>query len=169
MLLYRTLGHQVIGNAVPISDAELLGWIMNVQRTHLGHLVSVGGSAISPSSGTRVLGSAGTVGGTIGGSTGVRTLGASGGAARVLGGGVSAGGARVLGGGVSAGAARVVGGGVSAGLVSPPAGGVMASVTDDVFNLVDRNHDGNISRSEFRSGIKGGLINRGPAAVLPGR
>jgi len=38
MLLYRTVGHQVIGTAVPISDAELLGWIMNVQRVHLGHL-----------------------------------------------------------------------------------------------------------------------------------
>merc|ERR1719412_1778699 len=42
MLLYRTLGHQVIGSAVPISDAELFGWIMTVQRTHLGHLRFVG-------------------------------------------------------------------------------------------------------------------------------
>merc|ERR1740116_183539 len=42
MLLYRTLGHQVIGNAVPLSDAELFGWIMNVQRTHLGHLRTIG-------------------------------------------------------------------------------------------------------------------------------
>merc|ERR1719476_1303489 len=147
---------------------------MNVQRTHLGHLVSVGGStlgasggarvlesagvvrgtgviggALGSSGGARVLGSAGTVGGTIGGSTAVRAVGANvrnAGTARVLGGGVSAGGARVLGGGVSAG-----------------------TVTDDLFNVVDRNHDGKISRSEFRSGLKTGVINRGPTAVLPGR
>merc|ERR1719476_938571 len=154
---------------------------MNVQRTHLGHLVSVGGSTLGASGGARVLGSAGVVRGTgvIGGALGAsgRTLGASGGA-RVLGSAGTVGGtiggstavravganvrnagtARVLGGGVSAGGARVLGGGVSAG-----------TVTDDLFNVVDRNHDGKTSRSEFRSGLKTGVINRGPTAVLPGR
>merc|ERR1712222_158561 len=35
MLLYRTLGHQRIGTAAPISDAELFAWILDVQRLHL--------------------------------------------------------------------------------------------------------------------------------------
>jgi len=34
----------------------------------------------------------------------------------------------------------------------------VGSVADDVFNVVDRNHDGKISRSEFRDAIKGGII-----------
>merc|ERR1719221_291475 len=38
MLLYRTLGHQRIGTAVPISDAELFAWILDVQRLHLAPL-----------------------------------------------------------------------------------------------------------------------------------
>jgi len=32
------------------------------------------------------------------------------------------------------------------------------STTDDLFNVVDRNQDGRISRSEFRSAVKGGII-----------
>jgi len=32
------------------------------------------------------------------------------------------------------------------------------SVTDDLFDAVDRNHDGRISRSEFRDAIMGGII-----------
>lgn len=32
------------------------------------------------------------------------------------------------------------------------------SITDDVFNMVDRNHDGVISRSEFRGALKGNII-----------
>merc|ERR1712032_649022 len=35
MLLYRTLGHQRIGSTIPISDAELFAWILEVQRLHL--------------------------------------------------------------------------------------------------------------------------------------
>merc|ERR1711971_772622 len=35
MLLYHTLGYQMIGSAVPISDAELFAWILEVQRLHL--------------------------------------------------------------------------------------------------------------------------------------
>merc|ERR1712032_1741263 len=35
MLLYRVLGHQRIGSAVPISDAELFAWILEIQRLHL--------------------------------------------------------------------------------------------------------------------------------------
>merc|ERR1712060_630475 len=35
MLLYRTLGHQTIGTAMPISDAELFAWILEIQRMHL--------------------------------------------------------------------------------------------------------------------------------------
>merc|ERR1740121_1574126 len=35
MLLYRTLGHQKVGTAVPISDAELFAWILEIQRMHL--------------------------------------------------------------------------------------------------------------------------------------
>merc|ERR1712060_220646 len=35
MLLYRILGHHKIGAAVPISDAELFAWILDVQRLHL--------------------------------------------------------------------------------------------------------------------------------------
>merc|ERR1740120_58824 len=114
----------------------------------------VGGTGVIGSAlgGTRMLGSAGVVAGT-GGSVGVRAFGGAGSV------GASA--------NVRAGAARVLGGGASAGLVARPAAGLMAgSVTDDLFNVVDRNHDGRISRSEFRSGLKGGIINRGPAAVL---
>mmetsp|Transcript_74195 Transcript_74195/g.221405 ORF Transcript_74195/g.221405 Transcript_74195/m.221405 type:complete len:98 (+) Transcript_74195:1-294(+) len=33
------------------------------------------------------------------------------------------------------------------------------SITDDVFNMVDRNQDGVISRSEFRGALKGNIIN----------
>lgn len=40
----------------------------------------------------------------------------------------------------------------------------LGSVTDDLFNIVDRNQDGRISRSEFRSAVKGGIIS-GPEAV----
>merc|ERR1719282_1572923 len=32
------------------------------------------------------------------------------------------------------------------------------SITDDVFNMVDRNQDGVISRSEFRGALKGNVI-----------
>merc|ERR1719237_273725 len=35
MLLYRVLGHQRIGSTVPISDAELFAWILDIQRLHL--------------------------------------------------------------------------------------------------------------------------------------
>merc|ERR1712032_422924 len=35
MLLYRTLGHQKVGTAVPMNDAELFAWILNIQRLHL--------------------------------------------------------------------------------------------------------------------------------------
>jgi len=36
------------------------------------------------------------------------------------------------------------------------------SITDDVFNMVDRNQDGVISRSEFRGALKGNIINASP-------
>merc|ERR1719221_899905 len=38
MLLYRILGHQTIGAAVPFSDAELFAWILDIQRLHLAPL-----------------------------------------------------------------------------------------------------------------------------------
>merc|ERR1712125_141039 len=40
-------------------------------------------------------------------------------------------------------------------------GGVLkaGSITDDVFNMVDRNQDGVISRSEFIGALKGNIIN----------
>mmetsp|Transcript_89886 Transcript_89886/g.201205 ORF Transcript_89886/g.201205 Transcript_89886/m.201205 type:complete len:139 (-) Transcript_89886:206-622(-) len=37
------------------------------------------------------------------------------------------------------------------------------SITDDVFNMVDRNQDGVISRSEFRGALKGNIINASAA------
>merc|ERR1712087_834416 len=159
--LYRTLGHHVIGTAVPTLDHELHAWISNVQRVHLAPLRTVGGA--------RVLGRTGVVGGSLGASSGARVLGGTG----VVGGYLGAsGGARVLGGtGVIGGAPRVIGGtGVigGGGVVQPATVLKAGSMTDDLFNVVDRNMDGKISRSEFRSGLKGGVINAGPAAVLPG-
>merc|ERR1740121_2955931 len=49
--------------------------------------------------------------------------------------------------------------GVFAGGV-PLQGGMLkaGSITDDVFNMVDRNQDGVISRSEFRGALKGNII-----------
>merc|ERR1719203_2368033 len=41
-LLYRHVGHGLIGAAVPINDAELLQWILNVQRMHLAPLRATG-------------------------------------------------------------------------------------------------------------------------------
>jgi len=209
MLLYRTLGHQTIGEMVPVGDHELYSWIMRVHGLHLEPLLVSGGldaSAVGAYGGARMLGNAGVVGGTrvVGSASGgTRMLGSGGivGGSRVIGSALGAsglvsgasGGTRMLGsagvvagtGGsvgvrgvvgagsvaasanVRAGAARVLGGGASAGLVARPTAGLMAgSMTDDLFNVVDRNHDGRISRSEFRSGLKGGIINRGPAAVL---
>merc|ERR1740121_2918581 len=131
MLLYRTLGHQTIGEMVPVGDHELYSWIMRVHGLHLEPLLVSGGldaSAVGAYGGARMLGSAGVVAGT-GGSVGVRAFGGAGSV------GASA--------NVRAGAARVLGGGASAGLVARPAAGLMAgSVTDDLFNVVDRNHDG---------------------------
>merc|ERR1712241_421322 len=42
----------------------------------------------------------------------------------------------------------------------PMQGGMLkaGSITDDVFNMVDRNQDGVISRSEFRGALKGNVI-----------
>lgn len=42
----------------------------------------------------------------------------------------------------------------------PVRGGLLkaGSITDDVFNMVDRNNDGVISRSEFRGALKGNII-----------
>jgi len=40
----------------------------------------------------------------------------------------------------------------------PTRRGGVGSVTNDLFDMVDRNHDGKISRTEFRSAIKGGII-----------
>merc|ERR1712151_236622 len=42
MLLHRHVGHGLIGAAVPINDAELLQWILNVQRMHLAPLRTAG-------------------------------------------------------------------------------------------------------------------------------
>jgi len=53
----------------------------------------------------------------------------------------------------------VVTGGVFAGGVQLQGGMLKAgSITDDVFNMVDRNQDGVISRSEFRGALKGNII-----------
>merc|ERR1719188_1308392 len=177
MLLYRTIGYAGIGEVVPLSDIELHAWIMRVHGLHLQPLLVSGGlgvSSLGATGSTRMLGSAGIVrgAGVVGSSLGAsgRVLGASSGA-RVLGsagvvGGTIGGSAGVR----SAGAARVIGGGVSGGLAARSSVVRQAgSVTDDLFNVVDRNHDGKISRSEFRSGVKTGLINRGPAAVRLGR
>merc|ERR1712227_130257 len=54
------------------------------------------------------------------------------------------------------------GGPLPTGAVQSPAyrGGILkaGSITDDVFNMVDSNHDGVISRSEFRGALKGNII-----------
>merc|ERR1740121_1494688 len=66
MLLYRTIGHGVIGEAVPLTDSELHAWIMRVHGLHLQPLLVSGGlgvSSLGATGGTRVLGSAGVVGG----------------------------------------------------------------------------------------------------------
>jgi len=60
------------------------------------------------------------------------------------------------------------------GAYSPSAmrGGILkaGSITDDVFNMVDRNQDGVISRSEFRGALKGNIISATPTArQLTGR
>merc|ERR1712087_725278 len=47
MILYRTLGHHVVGSAVPTLDHQLIDWILNVQRVHLAPLRTVGG-AVAP-------------------------------------------------------------------------------------------------------------------------
>merc|ERR1719262_141975 len=50
----------------------------------------------------------------------------------------------------------------------PVAGGLLkaGSITDDVFNMVDRNNDGVISRSEFRGALKGNVISATPNTRL---
>jgi len=56
-------------------------------------------------------------------------------------------------------AAGGVGGGGMAGMAMFSGGNLKAgSITDDVFNMVDRNQDGVISRSEFRGALKGNII-----------
>merc|ERR1712008_216114 len=52
-----------------------------------------------------------------------------------------------------------MGGGGMAGMAMYSGGMLKAgSITDDVFNMVDRNQDGVISRSEFRGALKGNII-----------
>jgi len=50
----------------------------------------------------------------------------------------------------------------------PMQGGLLkaGSITDDVFNMVDRNNDGVISRSEFRGALKGNVISATPNTRL---
>jgi len=54
-LLYRTLGHHTIGEAVPINDHELHSWIMRLHGLHLEHLLASGSLG---GSNARVLGTA---------------------------------------------------------------------------------------------------------------
>jgi len=186
-LLYRTLGYHIIGEMVPAGDHELQSWIMRINGLHLkpllaslglgGSTVDACGSSCTISSAsafrgtgvidsTRVLGGANVVGGTRGfsmklpvGRAGVRAV-----SPRVVGGRAVSRGVR------SSGTAQVFGGGAGAGLAARTPAGVGLidrAVTDEVFNMMDRNQDGKISRSEFRWGCKLGIVNPGPAVVPP--
>jgi len=46
-MLYDMLGFQVVQSSVPLFDAEISKWIMNVQRTHLRHLADDNGSDLN--------------------------------------------------------------------------------------------------------------------------
>eukprot|EP00419_Tripos_fusus_P005173 CAMPEP_0172674296 /NCGR_PEP_ID=MMETSP1074-20121228/12657_1 /TAXON_ID=2916 /ORGANISM="Ceratium fusus, Strain PA161109" /LENGTH=1015 /DNA_ID=CAMNT_0013491695 /DNA_START=1 /DNA_END=3048 /DNA_ORIENTATION=+ len=85
---------------------------------------------------------------------------AAGGTRVVMGGNTS--GAAAMGGNFSCGTmpAGAMAGGGMAGMAMYAAGGILkaGSITDDVFNMVDRNQDGVISRSEFRGALKGNII-----------